>query len=192
METQYAQFKDMIHAFAWKYARSSNMPVEDILSEAHLIFCESVQCFNPELASFGTHLFTRLSGKLKHFIDKEKLHGTRYFAEPKNSVGDQLLDSASNAFLDNCSETRSLMDFQFDVIDLNEFLKTTSLDARTLVKWYFDGDLRPTYSKDPEPVALKSWSVFMRFARTKGWPWKRTQEAFDELVECMTIYRALA
>lgn len=63
IETKFRQFQPMIESFVWKYSRRyRNLEYSDIQSQAYLIFCKTVDSFNPTISTFSTYLYSRLRG----------------------------------------------------------------------------------------------------------------------------------
>jgi hypothetical protein len=61
----------LLYKQSWHYAKRYNMDFEEVKSQAFLIFCEAIDRFEENKASFTTHLFNRLR-TLNDYCNKEK------------------------------------------------------------------------------------------------------------------------
>ena len=184
----YRQFKSMLYARSWEHARKYQLPFEDFLSEAHVIFCNAVISHDASKSGFSNHLYNRLDA-LSHLADnqeypwRDRMRTDSWVCSvtPSNNsqhtVGwDSLLPSTSA----HAAMVES---------ELSEYMDTLSQDAYQLYDWQRFGDLNPPETAKAKVKPLTAWSVFQRKAKQSGWTWQRTQQAFNELRMVLDNYR---
>lgn len=61
----YNQNKRMLHFYANRFSRRYHLEYDEVFSEANIIFCKSLSTYkDSKNASFSTHLFNNLKGRL--------------------------------------------------------------------------------------------------------------------------------
>jgi RNA polymerase sigma factor (sigma-70 family) len=181
----YKQFSRMLYKFVWKYQHLPAVTREDLLGEAHLIFCQAVRSFDPSRgASFSTHLYTQLES-ITHYITKQVRQSSR--------TATNLPDSEDEAEAVSLLDCIGFADPSFAQMEWSQYYKVLTPDAKEIVDWHRFGELDPPKTAKTAKKPLTAWSVFQRKAgpasktapEKAGWTWKRTQEAYSHLEEVL-------
>ena len=156
MENLYIENKKTIEAAAKTISRKTGYDLEELRSEANLIFCECVQNFKPEKGEFNKYLSSSLFNSLFQFVNKERgfIDNTREFSsdnfystKEKNFYEEIALENLS-------SDSKYVMDIIFS-------------DIRFITKSY-----------KTEKVTKERLRSFLR---SKGWKFTRINNTFNEL-----------
>ncbi len=62
-EKLYKKYEKLIKKIAWHYSYKTTMNIESLISEGNVVFCEALQTYDKEKASFCTYLYTCLKNR---------------------------------------------------------------------------------------------------------------------------------
>jgi RNA polymerase sigma factor (sigma-70 family) len=77
MQTIKRQHYNYIEAIAKSFCKTTNLEFEDLFQEAAIAYLKSARSFNPEKASFSTHLYKVVRNHLLNYIKKEQRYQKR-------------------------------------------------------------------------------------------------------------------
>lgn len=67
MQGQFEKYLDMVRSVSWKISKKYNLDYDEIESQGFLIYCLAVENYDISKASFSTHLYINLNGRLKDY-----------------------------------------------------------------------------------------------------------------------------
>ncbi len=70
----YNQHKNLIIKKAFSFHFTTNIPVDDLIAQGNLIFCEAIKTYDPERSKFSTWLWKRLDRELYKYVLSIKKH----------------------------------------------------------------------------------------------------------------------
>lgn len=73
----YQQYEDCIRRLVWKYVKKSSFEFDELFSEANQGFLHAVDTYNPNKASFHTHLYWTVNGKLRNYCNNHLNQSTK-------------------------------------------------------------------------------------------------------------------
>lgn len=177
----YHQCSGIINAMVAHYMNVCPMlDPQELKSEANLIFCQAASSFSPDRgAKFTTYLFSSLR-KLSH-IPRVQI---KYAAEvtriqcPESHETTEALDMVA------APEDTEDQDNVFSVYE-----KMLGPDAKEIVDLFFSNQLSaPETSHARKDTPLTAWTVYVRALKKKGWSWVRTQTAWADLCDVLSLY----
>jgi DNA-directed RNA polymerase specialized sigma subunit len=65
----YPKFEKCIQKLVWKYVKNSRFGFDELLSEAGLAFMKAVDTYDSNKASFHTHLYWTVNGRLRNYCN---------------------------------------------------------------------------------------------------------------------------
>jgi len=107
----YSEYVKCIHKLVWKYVKKSRFSFDELLSEAHVAFLHTVDTYNSTKASFHTHLYITISGRLRNFISKETETSLPLDREYKSKIPNPEQECTFKNLIENLSkEAKEIVD----------------------------------------------------------------------------------
>lgn len=159
-EMYFNQYRKMIEKAAWKASRIFRMDVEDLRSQAYLIFCEAIERYDPTKASFSTHLFNRLKTINDYCI-----------IQLRRDKHAELPDGSAIVWWDN------FFAFQ-EAVERLESKSDLSKDAQDILSFILGREWEDVESKVKR---VPRFSTVNQIYRNKNWPISRTKKAWSEI-----------
>ena len=159
-ENYFRDYRAMIENAAWNASRIFKMDIEDIRSQSYLIFCEAVASFDPNKASFSTHLYTRLRTINDYCVSQQRRNNTPEF--PTMEAG--IWWDHWYAFTDALERLESRLELSADAQEILAFILG-----------------REWENPNAESKRLPRFSMVKSIYRKRNWMPLRTKRAWDEI-----------
>ena len=72
IEEHYELYEDMLRKAAWAFHYLTGMEWDDLMSEANVAYCQTLQSFDAEKGSFSTWLYVNVHNHLTNIVKHEK------------------------------------------------------------------------------------------------------------------------
>ena len=69
----YPKYQKSIYAVVGTWVRKSRFEFDELLSEAHMAFLHAVDTYDLTKASFHTHLYITVNGRLRNYVNKKQV-----------------------------------------------------------------------------------------------------------------------
>lgn len=152
----FEQYESMINFFAWRATKLYHLEFEEVQAQCYLLFCEAMNRFDRTKGSPSTFFY----------ISMKPIYGWAWNEKKK--------------YLHYSFETFE-PSYDFDafskVVDLMEFKRLLSSDAKELLDFLLEGEWDvPEFHVRPSFRMTKNWMMAY-----EDWTLKRTKEAFAEV-----------
>ena len=168
MTAAFKQFRPMIEGAAWTAHKKYKMDIEELRSQAYFVFCEAIERYDPNKASFSTHLFSRLR-TVKDFAKWEcKENNT----EAIHSIDEEtylekdmpyLIDKRVERFEEAINRLETALDLSDDAQEILNFILGREWET-------------PGINRVPRLHSIKKYYKYW-----KGWSHKRVVNAWEEI-----------
>lgn len=182
----FKQFQPMIEGAAWKAHRHYHIDVEELRGQAYLVFCEAIERYDPNKASFSTHLFSRLR-TVKDYASQERRKcqkETSFQAKEKredNDVNVGLDYIGNGGTFGLCAGTDLIPEVRYEQVeeamDRLETALDLSEDAQDILDFLIGREWEtPGINRVPRLYTVKKYYRYW-----KGWMPQRTEKAWEEI-----------
>ena len=162
----YQKYEKCIAKLVWKYAAKSRFHFDELLSEANMGFLHAVDTFNKNKASFHTHCYITINGRLNNYI-KQKDYLNSFDENITLSVESTRPNPEQNATFNDLVESMSK-----EAREVVETLLETPKEMLELVK-------QMSASRQGHMHVYRS--NVTRYFKDLGWKRKKILKAYSEI-----------
>ena len=149
----YFQYEKLLYSRAWSWHRTTNIPVEELISEAKVAFFDALEAFNDKMSSLSSWLFKIINNKLANFC--RRYHEISPLAEEPQ--------------LEELIPVMEIDDSLDRWTDIHSNLSTEAIEVVGMVGAAYG-----------EGVVLMK-SELSQLLRKKGWKWHMIHSVYKEL-----------
>src|SRR3972149_1261828 len=164
--TLYESHEKLILQKVFSFYRSFGVPVDELKSEANVIFMETLQIYDESKSKFITFLFIRLDQGLLQFIQRWRSQLPSYY-EGTEEIEKSL----------QCSYKMNWREALWDKV------KGLSKEAEVVVLCITDGPEEIYHIIQTRPPRMVRGAVVRYLRNEKGWSWPRIWSVFREIKE---------
>jgi hypothetical protein len=174
-EIVFFNYKPMIEKSAWHYHRIYGLEFVDIQAQGYLIFCEALNKFDYDKASFSTYLFNELK-RLNHYCREQYI---RKYKSVQRIKHNHIRGYGHNIFI-NRLYVEETIKYDYKVFEkvLNKIDYEISLsdDAKDILQYILSREW-----EDVETNWIPRFSYIKMVYATKGWAGNRIINSWNEI-----------